>query len=325
MARRSALQDLTNIVNPKALQDKQLAPANHAGALPRPPAAAVSYTGVPLAVGAAGEPVRPALSPRTDDHLRWGGEYRQDIFRKLRCEESLGLVRPNYLEPQSEINAKMRAILVDWLVEVHTKYRLRPETLYLSVSLIDRYLSKTSVQRKSLQLVGVVGMFLGAKFEEIVPPEVVDFVYITANAYTKDEILRMECVMLQALGYQLCAPTAAHFFDTLLNANCCDAAHKELVRYIAELALVEIHMVGYAPSQLVAAATLLSNELVGRQALWPASMAQEACYTELELRSCVSELRLLHQAAPTSSLQAVRQRYMLDLHHGVARATSFAN
>ena len=93
----------------------------------------------------------------------------------------------------------MREILVDWLVEVHLKFKLLPETLYLTVNLIDRFLEKQNVMRNKLQLVGVTAMLIASKYEEIYPPIVTDFVYITDNAYSKKEILEMEEQILVSL------------------------------------------------------------------------------------------------------------------------------
>lgn len=90
----------------------------------------------------------------------------------------------------------MRSILIDWLVEVHYKFKLVPETLYLTVNLIDRYLSIQQVKRDKLQLVGVTCMFIACKYEEIYPPIVKDFVCITDKAYTKEEILELESKVL---------------------------------------------------------------------------------------------------------------------------------
>lgn len=84
----------------------------------------------------------------------------------------------------------MRAILVDWLLEVHLKFKLLPETLYLAVNLIDRYLSVSkNIKRAKLQLVGVTALLISTKYEEIYPPTVKDLVYITDNAYQKDELI----------------------------------------------------------------------------------------------------------------------------------------
>ena len=101
---------------------------------------------------------------------------------------------------QTDINDKMRAILIDWLVEVHLKFKLMPETLFLTHNLIDRFLSKKAVTRKNLQLVGVTAMLLASKYEEIWAPEVRDFVYISDKAYTREQILDMEKQMLNTVG-----------------------------------------------------------------------------------------------------------------------------
>jgi G2/mitotic-specific cyclin-B, other len=83
--------------------------------------------------------------------------------------------RPHdYMGSQTEINAKMRAILTDWLIEVHHKFELHPETLYLTVCIIDRYLSMSTVARRELQLVGVSAMLIACKYEEIWAPEVLN-------------------------------------------------------------------------------------------------------------------------------------------------------
>merc|ERR1719456_682745 len=137
----------------------------------------------------------------------------------LSREEHTFAACADYLESQPDINAKMRAILIDWLVEVHMKYKLKTETLFLAVNIIDRFLERKSMTRKKLQLVGVTGMLIAAKFEEIYPPEVRDFVYITDKAYTKEEILSMEVLMLTVLEFAVNCPTVAHFFERYQRIN----------------------------------------------------------------------------------------------------------
>lgn len=253
------------------------------------------------------------------ENLQNVAEYAPEIFQLLLKEEPKYLPRHNYMDLQKDINAKMRAILMDWLVEVHMKYRLRDETLHLTVTTIDRYLTRMPVLRKRLQLVGVVAMFIAAKFEEINPPGVGDYEYITDNAYTKEDILVMECQMLTTLNFQIVIPTVAHFMDPLQRMNGCDDAHKEFVRYLCELALLEIRMIKYTPSHLVSAAMLLSNELFGRMIPWPSLLHESTQHTEEDLRPCVQELRDLLDQAPAHWLQAVRKKYQSPQHHSVAR------
>jgi cyclin B len=115
------------------------------------------------------------------------------------------------MSKQTEINEKMRAILVDWLIQVHNRFSLLQETLYLTVSIIDRYLQSRPVPKAKLQLVGVTAMLIASKYEEMYAPEVRDFVYITANTYSSLDIQNMESEMLRALDYSFGNPLCLHF------------------------------------------------------------------------------------------------------------------
>mmetsp|Transcript_20171 Transcript_20171/g.47714 ORF Transcript_20171/g.47714 Transcript_20171/m.47714 type:complete len:411 (+) Transcript_20171:53-1285(+) len=248
-------------------------------------------------------------------------EYLPEIMDALFNEEVCCRPRPSYMEIQPDINGKMRAILVDWLVEVHMKYRLREETLFLAVNLIDRYLSSLPVIRRRLQLVGVTAMFVAAKFEEINPPRASNFVYITDSTYSKEELLQMECAMLNCVNFQVVVPTAAHFLHPFLQANNCDGPrHRELIKYVLELALLDLRMIRVLPSELLAAAVLLGNELMARQAPWPRAMELATRHTQAQLRPLADELHGLLRQAPTQALEAVRKKYMLQQHHCVASA-----
>jgi hypothetical protein len=80
---------------------------------------------------------------------------------------------------QDDITEKMRSILIDWIIDVHAKFKLEPNTLFMATNIIDRFLSKERIPRKQLQLAGVAAMLIACKFEEIYAPEVRDFVYIS--------------------------------------------------------------------------------------------------------------------------------------------------
>ena len=114
--------------------------------------------------------------------------YVNDMYNHFRMKETVTSVRPIYMESQPHINQKMRSILVDWLIEVHLKFKLVPETLYLTVNLIDRYLERAEVSRAKLQLVGVACLLVASKYEEIYPPELRDLVYICDRAYTRQDV-----------------------------------------------------------------------------------------------------------------------------------------
>ena len=152
----------------------------------------------------------------------------------------------------------MRAILIDWLIEVHLKFKLLPETLFLTVNLIDRYLGKEIIPRTKLQLVGVTAMLIASKYEEIYAPEVRDFVYITDKAYTKEEILKMEFAMLTSLEFNITAPSSYRFLERYAKMANADAALFNFARYLIELTLIEYGMLRYLPSNLACSAIFLA-------------------------------------------------------------------
>jgi hypothetical protein len=246
-------------------------------------------------------------------------EYVQDIYGLLGRYEGHHLPRHNYMDGQADLNPKMRAILVDWLVEVHMKYKLRLETLFLTVNLIDRSLDQRQTMRQKLQLVGVAAMLLASKFEEINPPEISDLIYITDNAYTKEDILQMEVVILTDLKFNICVPTAAHFMERYQRLNQCpkDSVHYHLLHYLLELSLMDIQMLRFEPSHLVAAATLLSNKLM-KQPSWPSMVARHCKFDLPEVKECAEDLFGLFEAAQKSPMQAVRKKFSHEKFRSVA-------
>ncbi|XP_028077226.1 cyclin-B1-4-like isoform X1 [Camellia sinensis] len=97
-------------------------------------------------------------------------EYVEDIYKFYKLIEGESQVH-DYMDSQPEINSKMRSILIDWLTKVHRKFELMPETLYLTINIVDQYLSMNDVPRRELQLVGISSMLIACKYEEIWAPE----------------------------------------------------------------------------------------------------------------------------------------------------------
>jgi len=160
---------------------------------------------------------------------------------------------------------------------------------------------------------------MGAKFEELYPPQIRDFVYVTDKAYSKEEIIQMEVMMLTALDFRVCCPTAAHFLERYQCVNGCSEAHRDLAQYLLELTLVDYKMVKYAPSHLAAAAVLLSNKLLRRQPSWTLAVEKHTMMTEQMLKGCAKEICVLLEHAEHDLLQAVRKKFSQLKHHSVAR------
>jgi len=246
------------------------------------------------------------------------GEYASDLFARSLEQETKFLPNANYMDSQPKINDQMRAILVDWLVEVHVQYRWQPETLFLMVSIIDRYLSVKQVGREGLQLLGVAAMLIAGKFEEPDLPSVHEFSYLTDWAYSEQEIRDMEARVLTVLGFEIAVPTPKHFLDSLQRANRCGGVERSLAMYALELCLFEVRSCRYAPSLLVSASMLLSNAILGRRPAYPASLAKCTRHAEEAVLVCAEELWGYLKAAQAGSLQAIPSKYSKEQHYAVA-------
>lgn len=249
-------------------------------------------------------------------------EYITDLFQHLYKAETLNKLEP-YMYKQEDINARMRAILVDWLVEVHMKFRLVPETLYLCVSIIDRYCSKVDVLRSKLQLIGVTALLVACKHEEIYPPEVRDCVYITDRAYNRQEVLDMEQDILKVLDWKISRPTAFPFLDRFLCLSNASEMTKHAAAYYLERTLQEHSFLQFRPSVVSASAVILAlnnpdirvqeedldRELPG----FPTILMEYTGFSEFELTSCMGRMAEKVGEEPITAsrrqLNAVKKKY----------------
>jgi len=237
-------------------------------------------------------------------------EYVNDIYEYL-MEKEKDSVDPAYINNQVDVNEKMRAILVDWLVEVHRMFKLLPETLFLSVSLIDRYLSVTQISREKLQLVGVTAMLIASKYEEIYAPECNDFVYISDGAYTKQQILKMEQTLLNTLNFNITHPSSLHFLRRYSKAAGSDYTLHTLCKYLIELMLIDVKLLKYPPSLIAAGSVYLGRAMTQRSPLWTSTLEHYSTYGEQQVRGCALEMNELLKKSQKSSLKAIRKKYAM--------------
>ncbi|KAL6239039.1 hypothetical protein BDW75DRAFT_199431 [Aspergillus navahoensis] len=216
-----------------------------------------------------------------DDPLM-AAEYVVEIFDYLRELEMETLPNPDYIDHQPDLEWKMRGILVDWLIEVHTRFRLLPETLFLAVNIIDRFLSAEVVALDRLQLVGVAAMFIASKYEEVLSPHVANFSHVADETFSDKEILDAERHILATLEYNMSYPNPMNFLRRISKADNYDIQTRTLGKYLMEISLLDHRFLGYPQSQIGAAAMYLARLILDRGP-WDATLAHYAGYTEEEI------------------------------------------
>lgn len=216
-----------------------------------------------------------------DDPLM-AAEYVVEIFDYLRDLEMTTLPNPQYIDHQPDLEWKMRGILVDWLIEVHTRFRLLPETLFLAVNIIDRFLSAEVVALDRLQLVGVTAMFIASKYEEVLSPHVANFSHVADETFSDKEILDAERHVLATLEYNMSFPNPMNFLRRISKADNYDIQTRTLGKYLMEISLLDHRFMSYPQSHIAAAAMYLAR-LILERGPWDATLAHYAGYTEKEI------------------------------------------
>ncbi|OWK60592.1 G2/mitotic-specific cyclin-B3 [Lonchura striata] len=246
-------------------------------------------------------------------------EYAKEIFEYMREREEKFLL-PDYMEKQTDISGDMRAILVDWMVEVQENFELNHETLYLAVKLVDHYLVEVVSMREKLQLIGSTAILIASKFEERCPPCVDDFLYICDDAYKREELIAMEMSILSTLKFDINIPIPYRFLRRF--AKCARATMETLTlaRFLCEITLQEYDYARESPSKLAASCLLLALTMKNLGG-WTPTLEYYSGYSAQDLHPLVKRLNFLLTYQPRDKLNAVRSKYSHRVFFEVAKVT----
>ncbi|XP_042494211.1 cyclin-A3-1-like [Macadamia integrifolia] len=244
--------------------------------------------------------------------------YASEIFEYLHSMEMEVKRRPlpDYIEKiQKDVTASMRGILVDWLIKVAEEYKLVSDTLYLTVSYLDRFLSSHALNGQKLQLLGVSCMLIASKYEETSPPHVEDLCYKTDNSYTKEEVVKTEKDILKFLNFEMGNPTIKTFLRRVTRAAQVDTKSPNLQLeflgcYLGELSLLDYSCVRFLPSMVAASIVFLSRYTIQpKMHPWSSTLQHYSGYRPYDLRDCVLAIHDLQLNRKGSSLVATRDKY----------------
>lgn len=234
-------------------------------------------------------------------------DYANDIYSYLRKLEVLHQPEYSYMEKQHNINVSLRTTLIEWLAEITLVYHLQTETLYLAVSYLNRFLSTVKVTSDELPLVGIAAMFIAAKFQEVSAPRVRDWIQMSDEAYTKNDILQAEWFILKTLTCDIVTPTPFAF----LAHYCTDVSKnvKYLAMYLCELSLFEIYpYLKFLPSYLAAAAVALAQHTLEEE-IWPRKLILQSGYRLKDLKFGICCLAKTFKDASNHPQKVTQQKY----------------
>ncbi|KAI0011973.1 cyclin [Xylariaceae sp. FL0662B] len=195
-----------------------------------------------------------------------GDEYLEDIMQHLRHMEDETLPDANLIDMQREIQWFMRPYLIDFLVEAHAAFALLPETLFLTVNLLDRYCSKRVVYKQHYQLVGCAALLIAAKYGDKKDrvPQINELNNMCCGLYDSGMFTQMEMHVLNTLEWTIGHPTVDFFTQLIVAEELDDREVEHMAAYLSEIALYHRDFVSTKPSIMARASLALARAILGR-------------------------------------------------------------
>ncbi|KAL3581780.1 hypothetical protein D5086_016112 [Populus alba] len=267
-----------------------------------------------------GEVIEQEKLPSIDDTSNQleVAEYVDAIYKYYWILEVQNSSLENYMAIQTDITPQMRGIVINWLIEVHFKFELMPETLYLMVTLLDRYLSQAQIKKNELQLVGLTALFLASKYEDFWHPRSIVMLVSPGLNGTRGLLCFQEKLLLKNLKFRLNEPTPYVFMLRFLKAAQSDMKLEHLAFYLIELCLVEYKALKFKPSMLCASAIYVARSTLQMAPAWTPLLARHAHYQVSQIRDCAEMILRFQKDARTSQLRVTYEKYMRPDLSGVA-------
>ena len=263
------------------------------------------------------------INQRQDPQVN--NEYLSEMYHNLLLEEENVKSLFGYMKNQTDMNEKMRAMLIDWIIDVHFKFKLKADTLFLTVWLIDKYLSLKKIKRNKLQLIGVTCMLIACKYEEIYSPEVFDFVYITENSYEKKDIINLELEILTLLDFNITVPTSNSFYEIISSSLSFSTQEFFLGKYLLEMFLLDYRSLKYKPSEIANTVCFIifNHRRNNNDISYLNEKANEFIYNytnnEMSYKDCSRDISFLLEYLESTQLLSVKKKYLTPTCHKVGR------
>ena len=248
--------------------------------------------------------------------------FVDDIYSNLLEDEKNLKFKPNfeYMNQQQDLNAHFRAILIDWLVEVHHKFKFKEETLYQTIWIIDTYLSLETVLKTKFQLVGTAALMISCKENEIYYPRVGNLIEIVDIDYTKEELIKMEYDILKKLQFNIISPSPLDFYNIISKAFKFDLKQYLLGKYFLESCLLDYQLIRYSASVIGISCAYVIMKFFGfpnYKMLYSKDLSNENSPKNI-IKEAAREICFFVRNLHSSNLMAAKNKYSLPENLNVA-------
>jgi cyclin B len=238
-------------------------------------------------------------------------EYFNEFLETF-CREEKTLefrIKPNFMKNQKDINCRMRAIIVNWIIEVHDRFKLLPDTLFLSVIIFDRYMSIiNNIDKNKLQLIGVTSLLIACKYEEIFSPEMRDFVCILDREYEREDLMIEENNILKLLKFEVIYPSSLRYYEILRIEFGIEEKYYKYGNYLLELTLLDCKFSKYSQAVIATTVCFMVMKLVQKVNIQK-FMSYNIKISEKEIMDCLIDICFLVEYIDGSIYPSINKKY----------------
>ena len=253
--------------------------------------------------------------PNNNNNQRRNAQIPYEYFNEFLetyCREEKTLefrIKPNFMKNQQEINCRMRAIIVNWIIEVHDRFKLLPDTLFLSVIIFDRYMSIiNNIDKNRLQLIGVTSLLIACKYEEIFSPEVRDFICILDRAYEREDLMEEENNILKILKFEVTYPSALRYYEILRIQFGIEEKYYKYGNFLLELCLLDCKFSKYLQAVIATTVCFIVLKLF-QKISFEKFMSYRIKISEKEIMDCLTDICFLIEYIDGSIYPAINKKH----------------
>lgn len=219
-------------------------------------------------------------------------EYSNEFFDNLRDNEFKYSVDPMTIqETQTEFTWDDRKYLIQWIIKLHYRFRMTLETLYLTVNIVDRFLSMKHVSPEKTELIGATALFIAAKYEEVHPPNMEQLRYCCGNKFEANTIREAESYIISTLDFELNFGGPLSFLRRISKADLYELEIRTFAKYFLELTLMDHRFIGSPMSWLAVGATYIAKKLIDPNSVWTDVHVYYGGYTEEQLKPLMQAIK----------------------------------